>query len=281
LQNDYRIIRRRVAWLLGQWSAVKLSPELRPMLYSSLLNLLESGEDMAVRLAAAQALKHSVDDFDFSPEQLEPQLGLCFGLLLTLLREARECDSKMRVLSVASFVVERIGPAVRPHAVELVRCLPQLWSEDHPMLRAAVVAALVPLVSALGPEHDNLASFLLPVIATSTDLDNEAHVYLLEDGLDLWLAVLENAAKMSPQLLQLWTRVPILLDKTTEHLQLCLTLTKAYLLLSPTQFLEAHGRTLIAALDELMGDIRPEGELQVKFFPFVYLDILLLSALKT
>lgn len=263
LQDDYRIIRRRVAWLLGQWSAVKLSAELRPQLYSSLLGLLGSGEDMAVRLAAAQALKHSVDDFDFSPEQLESQLGLCFGLLLHLLRDARECDSKMRVLSVASFVVERVGPAVRPHAVELVQCLPQLWAEDHPMLRAAVVATLVPLVAALGPDNDSLAAFLLPVVATATDLDNDAHVYLLEDGIDLWMAVMENAAKMSPQLLQLWARVPALLDRTSEHLQLCLQITKAYLLLGPVQFLEAHGRQLVATLDDTLTDIRPEGELQV------------------
>ncbi|XP_059487451.1 importin-11 [Neocloeon triangulifer] len=262
-EDNYQIIRRRVAWLLGEWSAVKLSPDLRPLLYTTLLSLLSAGEDMAVRLAAAQALRHSMDDFDFCPEQIEPILGDCFNLLLTLLRDARECDSKMRVLSVATFVVDRVGPAVRPHAVDLVRCLPQLWAEDHPMLRAAVVAALVPLVAALGPDHDHLSTFLLPVVATSTDLDQEAHVYLLEDGLDLWQAVLENAARMSPQLLQLWTRVPTLMERTTEHLQSCLQLTKAYLLLAPTQFLETHGKVLVATLDEILGDIRLEGLLQV------------------
>lgn len=31
--SNYRIVRRRVAWLLGQWSGVKLSPALRPKLY--------------------------------------------------------------------------------------------------------------------------------------------------------------------------------------------------------------------------------------------------------
>ena len=30
---DYRIVRRRAVWLLGQWSGVKLSPQLRPRLY--------------------------------------------------------------------------------------------------------------------------------------------------------------------------------------------------------------------------------------------------------
>ena len=31
--QNYRIIRRRAVWLIGQWSGVKLSPELRPKLY--------------------------------------------------------------------------------------------------------------------------------------------------------------------------------------------------------------------------------------------------------
>lgn len=31
--SNYRIVRRRVAVLLGQWSGVKLSPALRPKLY--------------------------------------------------------------------------------------------------------------------------------------------------------------------------------------------------------------------------------------------------------
>ena len=39
---NYRIVRRRAAWLLGQWSGVKLSPQLRPRLYQLLLPLLVS-----------------------------------------------------------------------------------------------------------------------------------------------------------------------------------------------------------------------------------------------
>ena len=31
--SNYRIVRRRAVWLLGQWSGVKLSPQLRPKLY--------------------------------------------------------------------------------------------------------------------------------------------------------------------------------------------------------------------------------------------------------
>lgn len=48
-----------------------------------------------------------------------------------------------------------------------------------------------------------LAPFLYPVISLSTNINEPSHVYLLEDGLDLWLAVVENSAAMTPELLML------------------------------------------------------------------------------
>lgn len=38
----------------------------------------------------------------------------------------------------------------------------------------------------LGAESKNLYPFLLPVIQLSTDVSQPPHVYLLEDGLELW-----------------------------------------------------------------------------------------------
>ena len=49
--SNYRIVRRRAAWLIGQWSGVKLSPELRPRLYEILVPLLNTGEDLVVSRA--------------------------------------------------------------------------------------------------------------------------------------------------------------------------------------------------------------------------------------
>ncbi|KAG8226723.1 hypothetical protein J437_LFUL004373, partial [Ladona fulva] len=97
----------------------------------------------------------------------------------------------MQVLFVLSFIVERVGAAVRPYSTSLVRYLPLLWEEsaEHNMLRCAIVSTLVHLVLALGSECETLSPFLLPVIRLSTDVNEDCHVYLLEDGLDLWLAV--------------------------------------------------------------------------------------------
>lgn len=93
--DNYRVIRRRVAWLIGQWTGVKLSPELRPALYAVTLPLLQGDEDMAVRLTASNTLKLAIDDFEFNTDQFLPFLEPSFALLFTLLKEAHECDTKV------------------------------------------------------------------------------------------------------------------------------------------------------------------------------------------
>lgn len=52
--DNFRIIRRRVVWLIGQWSGVKFDRNLRTKVYHLCLPLLQSEEDMCVRLAAAK-----------------------------------------------------------------------------------------------------------------------------------------------------------------------------------------------------------------------------------
>lgn len=93
--GNYRVIRRRVAWLIGQWTGVKLSSELRPALYAVTLPLLQGDEDMAVRLTASNTLKLAVDDFEFNTDQFLPFLEPSFALLFALLKEVHECDTKV------------------------------------------------------------------------------------------------------------------------------------------------------------------------------------------
>lgn len=63
----------------------------------------------------------------------------------------------------------------------------------------------------LGTISANLLPFLLPVIGYSTNLEEASSVYLLEDGLELWLNLLYNAKTPTPEILQLATNIgPIL-----------------------------------------------------------------------
>ena len=63
----------------------------------------------------------------------------------------------------------------------------------------------------LGTASAALSPFLLPVVRLSTDLSEQCSVYLLEDGLELWLAVLHNAAEVTQDLLALADNIPPIL----------------------------------------------------------------------
>jgi hypothetical protein len=263
--SNYRIVRRRAAWLLGQWSGIKLSPELRPRLYQILLPLLDPTEDMVVRLVAAKALKVVIDDFEFSSAELEPYLADAFGRLFTLLKEVKECDTKLCVLNVLSYLIERMGTSIRPFFSDLLQYLPALWdaSEEHNMLRCLILSTLVFIVQGLGTLCANLAPFLLPLIHMSTDLTSPQSVYLLEDGLELWLTVLHNTKEMGNELFQLAMNIGPLLELGSEHMTTMAYILQAYILISPHAYITTYGESVCGVFQSQYPDLLDEGILLI------------------
>lgn len=252
---NYRIIRRRICWLIGRWTGVKLSAELRPELYKIMVESLGPEEDLGVRLAASDALKLAIDDFQFNANDFLPFLEPSISLLFALLREVNECDTKMRVLYGLSFLIERVGSDIYPYIGALSSYLPDLWqqSEKHNMLRCAIVSTLVHLEKALGSNSVVVQPLVIKVIEISCDMNQEEHVYLLEDGLELWLSLLENAPAPTPQIAALTKNMPALLESSTENLRLCLYILQAYVLLNPQDFFSDTGMTIINTLKSIMG----------------------------
>uniref|UniRef100_A0A3Q2QX65 Importin-11 n=1 Tax=Fundulus heteroclitus TaxID=8078 RepID=A0A3Q2QX65_FUNHE len=268
--SRYKLIRRRVIWLIGQWISVKFKSDLRPLLYEVILSLMQD-PDLVVRIETATTLNfiHNsgspVDDFEFRTEQFLPYLESIFGLLFQLLQQVTECDTKMQVLHVISCVIERVNTQIRPYVGCLVQYLPLLWkqSEEHNMLRCAILTTLIHLVQGLGAESKNLYPFLLPVIQLSTDVSQPPHVYLLEDGLELWLVTLENSPAITPELLRIFQNMSALLELSSENLRTCFQIINAYLYLSAIEFLQSYGESLCRSFCELLKDITNEGQVQV------------------
>ncbi|KAJ7409525.1 Importin-11 [Willisornis vidua] len=212
--DRYKPIRRRVIWLIGQWISVKFKSDLRPVLYEAIRNLLQD-RDLVY-------------------------LESMFTLLFQLLQEVTQCDTKMHVLHVLSYVIERVNMQIRPYVGCLVQYLPLLWkqSEEHNMLRCAILTTLIHLVQGLGADSKNLYPFLLPVIQLSTDVSQPPHVYLLEDGLELWLVTLENSPCLTPELLRIFDNMSALLELSSENLKNCFKIINAYVFLSSSEFLQ-------------------------------------------
>ncbi|XP_066195700.1 importin-11 [Sylvia atricapilla] len=262
--DRFKPIRRRVIWLIGQWISVKFKSDLRPVLYEAICNLLQD-RDLVVRIETATTLKLTVDDFEFRTEQFLPYLESMFTLLFQLLQEVTQCDTKMHVLHVLSCVIERVDMQIRPYVGCLVQYLPLLWkqSEEHNMLRCAILTTLIHLVQGLGADSKNLYPFLLPVIQLSTDVSQPPHVYLLEDGLELWLVTLENSPCLTPELLRIFQNMSALLELSSENLKNCFKIINAYIFLSSSEFLQMYAADLCRSFCELLKDITTEGQVQV------------------
>ncbi|KZC04053.1 PREDICTED: importin-11 [Dufourea novaeangliae] len=263
--NNYRIIRRRVCWLIGQWTTVKLSTELRPKVYELMVEVLSPDEDLGVRLAASDALKLAIDDFQFNPEEFSPYLEPTCSLLFSLLKEVKECDTKMRVLYVLSFMIERVESEINPYVGVLSSYLPALWqlSEEHNMLRCTIISTLIHLEKALGRESVILQPLVVGVVAFSCDVHQDEHVYLLEEGLRLWSALLENTPAPTPAIMDLAKNIPALLEQSVEYFKICLYIVEEYIILSPQEFLNQRGAVIVETLRSIMSDLRTEGLLMV------------------
>lgn len=262
---NYKIIRRRIGSLMGKWVGIKLSTDLRPVLYQCLIDLLSPEEDLAVRLTASATLRAAIDDFEFNSEQFAKFLAPSFDLLFTLLKETKECETKMHILNVMSLMVERVGHTIQPHSDSLIQYLPLLWeeSEEHNMLRCAIVSTLVQLVKALGEVVPELMPFLFPIIKLGTDTKQSAIVYLLEDSLELWLTILENSPAMTDEMVYLFDNMPALLDQSTENFKLCLWIVIAHMLLAPDLVMKSQTFEIMTILDNHMADMKNEGILVI------------------
>ncbi|NXX40800.1 IPO11 protein, partial [Tricholaema leucomelas] len=269
--NRYKPIRRRVIWLVGQWISVKFKSDLRPVLYEAICNLLQD-QDLVVSInnhlqSVLFSLNHClpVDDFEFRTDQFLPYLESMFTLLFQLLQEVTQCDTKMHVLHVLSCVIERVNMQIQPYIGCLVQYLPLLWkqSEEHNMLRWAILTTLIHLVQGLGADSKNLYPFLLPVIQLSTDVCQPPHVYLLEDGLELWLVTLENSPCLTPELLRIFQNMSALLELSSENLKNCFKIINAYIFLSSSEFLQMYAADLCRSFCGLLKDLTTEGQVQV------------------
>ncbi|EDV27067.1 uncharacterized protein TRIADDRAFT_22262 [Trichoplax adhaerens] len=218
---NYKILRRRAAWVIDTWMSeyqhgmnlMRIPASFRSTLYEALLILLDPSEDVVVRITTSSTFRTVIDDFDFSVAQFLPFLEKYALCLFQLLRQLNSCDAKMRVLSVISTMIDRVGSQITPFSSELMQYLPQLWqdSEEHNMLRCSILCTLTVLIQALKSSSVQLYPFLLPVIQFSTDVEKPPHIYLIDDGMELWKMTLCHAPTLTNELLHLFQNMQQLL----------------------------------------------------------------------
>ncbi|KAI8593553.1 armadillo-type protein [Geranomyces variabilis] len=256
----FTILHRRIAWLTAKWIPVQPSPSLYAPVYELLMKLVDPARDMAVRLAAVAALHTVVDDFGFEVDVFRPYVEPVLSALAALLTEVDGVECLGGVVGCLSGIVERLQDVVAPYVPRLMQVLPELWrlAADQQMFRGSILHIFSKLVVSLREDSEQLHPVLLPILAYSVDVNNPAHVYLLDDGLDLWHAVVCNATTLTEDLHALVGLAVQILDFGSEGLKKALGIIECYVVLD-VRVLDAHANGVLTQISNALETLRPEA----------------------
>ncbi|KAF2093794.1 ARM repeat-containing protein [Rhizodiscina lignyota] len=263
----YNILRRRIAIVLGQWISVKVSDQSKPLVYQIFQHLLNKDDplnDQVVRVTAGRHFKHIADDWEFKAENFMPYASDTLSQLMALIEEVDLSETKLALLNTISVIVERLEHNITPYAERIVSLLPPLWEqsgEEH-LMKQSILTILARLINAMKAESRPYHPLVLPIIKGAVEPGSETQVYLLDDALDLWHAVLvqtpDNSA--SADLLSLSNYLIPIFALGTETLRRTIEITESYLLLSPSTILAPDfRREFLRVVTDLMGNLKAEA----------------------
>ncbi|KAL4922715.1 armadillo-type protein [Aspergillus aurantiobrunneus] len=239
----YNVLRRRIAILLGQWVPVKSSEVNWDSIYQIFQHLLNSQDqlnDLVVRITAGRQLKPILDVFEFTPTGFRPYATSIFQNLMSLVQEVESSDTKMGLLDTVRMAVTRMEDNIAPFSDQILSLLPPLWEssgEEH-LLKQAILTLLGALIYSLKKESTRYHSLILPLIQNSIDPTSETMIYLLEEALELWSAImLQTPTPASPEILSLIPSLFPIFETAVDGVGLALQIAESYIILAPQEIL--------------------------------------------
>lgn len=258
---NYNLLRRRIAIVLGQWTPIIPESIHKPTVYHIFARLLRPFEmnDQVVRVTAGRQLRPVLEPFEFSYSEFAPYATTIFRNLMELIRETELIETKMALLETVRVAVQRMEAHVEPFSDEIMTMLPTLWlasGEEH-LMKQAILTMITAITTSLTKQSLKYHPDIIPLIHDSVQPNSETLVYLLEEALDLWLAMIQQTPDYPPpseELLSLSRDLIPLLDLGPDSLRQTLDIVESYTLLSPNTFLSPSFLSpLLASLSLLIG----------------------------
>lgn len=272
---NMRIIRRKIALLLGQWIS-EIKGDTRKLVYRALVGLLQDN-DIAVRLAACSSLCYLFQESCFSEVDLFECLPTCWTMSFKLIEDVQEFDSKVQVLNFISVLLEHAGDKVTPFASQLSQFFQMIWNESagESLLQIQLLTALRTFVSSLGFQSPLSYHMLIPILQSGINVDSPDALNLLEDSVLLWEATLSNAPSIVPQLLDLFPYLVGIMNRSFDHLEVTMKIIEDYIIFGGSEFLKSHGASLANIIDTIVGNVNDKGlltalpivDLLIQIFP--------------
>ncbi|KAK2875967.1 hypothetical protein FQN49_001488 [Arthroderma sp. PD_2] len=244
----YNILRRRISVILGQWAEVKSGDLDKTSVYGVFQHLLDKDDpinDQVVRVTAGRRLRQVLDPFEFSAEQFQPFSAPILQSLMQLIQEVTLVETKMALLETVRVAVVKMEHHISPFADQIVSLLPGLWDQsgDEHLMKQAILTLLSSLIHSMREQSTRYHSMILPLIQKSIEPESDSIVYLLEESLDIWSAVLsQTPSPASPGILALFPSIFPIFATGSDAVRQALEVTESYLLLAPREFLDENIR---------------------------------------
>ena len=269
---ESKILRRRIAIMIGQWSSVQLAPETRPLVYEIFHHLLSQAEpsnDIVVQLTAARELHNiiiSVMHDKFDPKQFERFAVDIVSGLVHLIGESENDETRLAVLSTLREIVAKMEDHVKLISDFVISTLPAVWeksgSEEY-MIKQSVIAILASLIMSMGRDSPRYYNMVLPVLSQAVQPSSDLYFHLIEESLDLWEAIqMQSTPPLSPEVLSLADMAVKLLEDQTESVQKCMEVVKNYIILAPETMLSDKLR--LPVLHALFSSLGARGREVIK-----------------
>ena len=220
-------------------------------IFAHLLSKDDQLNDHVVRVTAGRQLRMVLEPFEFKYEDFAPYATTMLSSIMLLTRDTDLSETKMALLETVRVAVTKLEGHIEPYAEGIMTMLPPLWAqsgEEH-LMKQAILTMITAIVNSLREKSLSFHAAILPLIHDSVQPDSEAAVYLLEEALELWKAILMQtpSQNISSELLSLATAVLPLLDMGSELLQQLFDIIESYIVLSPTTILEPSFLTRLAS----------------------------------
>ncbi|KAJ5130955.1 Armadillo-like helical [Penicillium bovifimosum] len=272
-EHEYKLLRRRFALMLGQWVPVKggeLNMNAIYQIFQHLLGKNDPLNDMVVRITAGRQLRSVLDSYEFKPETFISFAPPILENLMSLVQEVESSETKMGLLETVRMVVVKMedhvstfifllasgvidDKKITPFSDNIISLLPPLWEssgEEH-LMKQAILTLLSSLIQSLRHESVRYHSLILPLIQSSVEPGSESIVYLLDEALDLWHAIIQaTPSPASPDIISLLPSLFPILEAATDSTPQAIQILESYVFLAPQEVLGDRFRLQILVILE-------------------------------
>ncbi|KAJ5278946.1 hypothetical protein N7478_004318 [Penicillium angulare] len=257
--QEYRLLRRRIPMVLGQWVPIqyeKLNINAVYQIFQHLLNKEDPLNDLVVRITAGRQLSQILEPYEFTPESFIPYAPSILGNLMSLVQDVDVAETKMGLLETVRVVVVKMEHHIAPFSDAILSLLPPLWEEsgDEHLMKQAILTLLSSLIHSLKQESARYHSLILPLIQGSVDLNSETFIYLIDEALELWAAIImQTPTPASPEIISLMPAVLPIIEQGTDSTPQALSIMESYIFLAPQEVLRDGVRDqLLSSLKETL-----------------------------